>query len=131
MAQPVLEIDNLSVQFNLKRGVLRAIDQISFDVGKGETFGLVGESGSGKSVTARAIMRLIPSPPGEIATGTVRFQGRDLYQMPDDEIREIRGQNIAMVFQEPMNALNPVFTVGSQIGDALRTNMGMSKQEAR
>ena len=131
MAQPVLEIDNLSVQFNLKRGVLRAIDQISFDVGKGETFGLVGESGSGKSVTARAIMRLIPSPPGEIATGTVRFQGRDLYQMPEDEIREIRGQNIAMVFQEPMNALNPVFTVGSQIGDALRTNMGMSKQEAR
>ncbi len=131
MAQPVLEIDNLSVQFNLKRGVLHAIDQISFDVGKGETFGLVGESGSGKSVTARAIMRLIPSPPGEIATGTVRFQGRDLYQMPDDEIREIRGQNIAMVFQEPMNALNPVFTVGSQIGDALRTNMGMSKQEAR
>ena len=131
MAQPVLEIDNLSVQFNLKRGVLRAIDQISFDVGKGETFGLVGESGSGKSVTARAIMRLIPSPPGEIATGTVRFQGRDLYQMPDDEIREIRGQNIAMVFQEPMNALNPVFTVGSQIGDALWTNMGMSKQEAR
>jgi oligopeptide/dipeptide ABC transporter ATP-binding protein len=131
MAQPVLEIDNLSVQFNLKRGVLRAIDQISFEINKGETFGLVGESGSGKSVTARAIMRLIPSPPGEIATGTVRFQGRDLYQMPDQEIREIRGQNIAMVFQEPMNALNPVFTVGSQIGDALRTNMGMSKQEAR
>ena len=131
MTQPVLEIDNLSVQFNLKRGVLRAIDQISFEIGKGETFGLVGESGSGKSVTARAIMRLIPSPPGEIATGTVRFQGRDLYQMLDKEIREIRGQNIAMVFQEPMNALNPVFTVGSQIGDALRTNMGMSKQEAR
>ena len=131
MTQPVLEIDNLSVQFNLKRGVLRAIDQISFEIGKGETFGLVGESGSGKSVTARAIMRLIPSPAGEIATGTVRFQGRDLYQMPDKEIREIRGQNIAMVFQEPMNALNPVFTVGSQIGDALRTNMGMSKQEAR
>ena len=131
MTQPVLEIDNLSVQFNLKRGVLRAIDQISFEIGKGETFGLVGESGSGKSVTARAIMRLIPSPPGEIATGTVRFQGRDLYQMPDKEIREIRGQNIAMVFQEPMNALTPVFTVGSQIGDALRTNMGMSKQEAR
>ncbi len=131
MAQPVLEIDNLSVQFNLKRGVLRAIDQISFEVGKGETFGLVGESGSGKSVTARAIMRLIPSPPGEIASGTVRFQGRDLYEMSDKDIREIRGQNIAMVFQEPMNALNPVFTVGSQIGDALRTNLGLSKAEAR
>ncbi|MDP6872811.1 MAG: ABC transporter ATP-binding protein [Alphaproteobacteria bacterium] len=131
MAEPVLEIDNLSVQFNLKRGVLRAIDQISFEVAKGETFGLVGESGSGKSVTARAIMRLIPSPPGEIASGTVRFQGRDLYEMSDKDIREIRGQNIAMVFQEPMNALNPVFTVGSQIGDALRTNLGLSKAEAR
>ncbi|MDE0727159.1 MAG: ABC transporter ATP-binding protein [Alphaproteobacteria bacterium] len=131
MSEPVLELDNLSVQFNLKRGVLRAIDSVSFSVDKGETFGLVGESGSGKSVTARTIMRLIPQPPGEIASGTVRFQGRDLYEMSDDEIREIRGQNIAMVFQEPMNALNPVFTVGSQIGDALRTNMGMSKLEAR
>ena len=131
MSVPVLELDNLSVQFNLKRGVLRAIDSVSFSVDKGETFGLVGESGSGKSVTARTIMRLIPQPPGEIASGTVRFQGRDLYEMSDDEIREIRGQNIAMVFQEPMNALNPVFTVGSQIGDALRTNMGMSKSEAR
>ncbi|MBT4491301.1 MAG: ABC transporter ATP-binding protein [Rhodospirillaceae bacterium] len=131
MSEPVLEIDNLSVQFNLKRGVLRAIDGVSFQIAKGETFGLVGESGSGKSVTARSIMRLIPTPPGEIASGTVRFQGRDLYQMSDNEIREIRGQNIAMVFQEPMNALNPVFTVGSQIGDALRTNMGLSKLEAR
>ena len=131
MSEPVLELDNLSVQFNLKRGVLRAIDSVSFSVDKGETFGLVGESGSGKSVTARTIMRLIPQPPGEIASGTVRFQGRDLYEMSDDEIREIRGQNIAMVFQEPMNALNPVFTVGGQIGDALRTNMGMSKLEAR
>ena len=131
MSEPVLELDNLSVQFNLKRGVLRAIDSVSFSVDKGETFGLVGESGSGKSVTARTIMRLIPQPPGEIASGTVRFQGRDLYEMSDDEIREIRGQNIAMVFQEPMNALNPVFTVGGQIGDALRTNMGMSRLEAR
>ena len=131
MSEPVLELDNLTVQFNLKRGVLRAIDGVSFSVNKGETFGLVGESGSGKSVTARTIMRLIPQPPGEIASGTVRFQGRDLYKMSDNEIREIRGQNIAMVFQEPMNALNPVFTVGSQIGDALRTNMGMSKVEAR
>ncbi|MFP6705096.1 MAG: ABC transporter ATP-binding protein [Alphaproteobacteria bacterium] len=131
MSEPVLELDNLSVQFNLKRGVLRAIDSVSFSVDKGETFGLVGESGSGKSVTARTIMRLIPQPPGEIASGTVRFQGRDLYEMSNDEIREIRGQNIAMVFQEPMNALNPVFTVGGQIGDALRTNMGMSKLEAR
>lgn len=131
MAEPVLEIDNLSVRFNLKRGVLRAVDGVSLSIRKGETFGLVGESGSGKTVTARSIMRLIPTPPGEIATGTVRFEGRDIYQMSDREIREIRGRQIAMVFQEPMSALNPVFTVGSQIGDVLRTNMGLSKAEAR
>ncbi len=131
MAEPVLEIDNLSVRFNLKRGVLRAVDGVSLSVGKGETFGLVGESGSGKTVTARSIMRLIKTPPGEIAGGTVRFEGRDIYQMSDAEIREIRGQHIAMIFQEPMTALNPVFTVGNQIGDALRTNMGLSKAEAR
>ena len=131
MAEPVLEIDNLSVRFNLKRGVLRAVDGVSFSIGKGETFGLVGESGSGKTVTARSIMRLVQSPPGEIASGTVRFEGRDIYQMSDAEIREIRGQHIAMIFQEPMTALNPVFTVGSQIGDALRTNMGLNKAEAR
>ncbi|MBL6953827.1 MAG: ABC transporter ATP-binding protein [Alphaproteobacteria bacterium] len=131
MAEPVLEIDNLSVRFNLKRGVLRAVDGVSLSIHKGETFGLVGESGSGKTVTARSIMRLIPTPPGEIATGTVRFEGRDIYQMSDREIREIRGRQIAMVFQEPMSALNPVFTVGSQIGDVLRTNMGLSKAEAR
>jgi len=131
VAEPVLEIDNLSVRFNLKRGVLRAVDGVSLSIRKGETFGLVGESGSGKTVTARSIMRLIPTPPGEIATGTVRFEGRDIYQMSDREIREIRGRQIAMVFQEPMSALNPVFTVGSQIGDVLRTNMGLSKAEAR
>ena len=83
MSEPVLELDNLTVQFNLKRGVLRAIDGVSFSVNKGETFGLVGESGSGKSVTARTIMRLIPEPPGEIAAGTVRFQGRDLSKMSE------------------------------------------------
>ena len=131
MAEPVLEIDNLSVHFKLKRGVLRAVDGVSISVGKGETFGLVGESGSGKTVTARSVMRLIPTPPGEIAAGTVRFEGRDIYQMSDREIREIRGRQIAMVFQEPMSALNPVFTVGSQIGDVVRTNMGLGKAEAR
>jgi oligopeptide/dipeptide ABC transporter ATP-binding protein len=131
VSEPVLEIDNLSVRFNLKRGVLRAVDGVSLSIRKGETFGLVGESGSGKTVTARSVMRLIPTPPGEIAGGTVRFEGRDIYQMSDREIREIRGNQIAMVFQEPMSALNPVFTVGSQIGDVLRTNLGLSKAEAR
>jgi oligopeptide/dipeptide ABC transporter ATP-binding protein len=131
MTEPVVEIDNLSVRFNLKRGVLQAVDGVSLSIHKGETFGLVGESGSGKTVTARSVMRLVPTPPGEIATGTVRFEGRDIYQMSDREIREIRGNQIAMVFQEPMSALNPVFTVGSQIGDALITNLGMNKAEAR
>ena len=131
MAEPVLEIDNLSVRFNLKRGVLQAVDRVSLNVAKGETFGLVGESGSGKTVTARSIMRLIQTPPGEISTGTVRFEGQDIYRMSDNEIREIRGRHIAMVFQEPMSALNPVFTVGSQIGDVLRTNLGLSKAAAR
>ncbi len=131
MSETVLELDNLGVRFNLKRGPLQAVDGTSLTIKKRETFGLVGESGSGKSVTARAIMRLIPTPPGEITSGTIRFEGRDIYQMSDSEIRELRGRQIAMVFQEPMSALNPVFTVGSQIGDALRTNLGMTKAEAR
>ena len=131
MSEPALAIDDLTVRFHLKRGVLTAVNGISFDVGKGETFGLVGESGSGKSVTARAIMRLVPQPPGEIASGEVRVDGQSVYDLSNEEMRAIRGSNIAMVFQEPMSALNPVYTVGEQIGDVLRTNLGMTKQEAR
>jgi len=131
MSEPVLAIDNLTVRFRPKRGVLTAVDGVSFHVGKRETFGLVGESGSGKSVTARAIMRLIPTPPGEIAGGSIEFDGNSIYALSDEQIRDIRGRKIAMVFQEPMSALNPVYTVGSQIGDVLRTNLGMSKAEAR
>jgi oligopeptide/dipeptide ABC transporter ATP-binding protein len=130
MVDNVLEIDNLTVRFHLKRGDLTAIDGMSFSVKRGETFGLVGESGSGKSVTARSIMRLIPTPPGEIVSGRVLFNGQDIYKKSDAEMRAIRGSEVAMVFQEPMSALNPVFTVGSQISDALRTNMGMNKAEA-
>ncbi len=131
MSEPVLSVEDLVVKFHLKRGVLTAVNGTSFDVGKRETFGLVGESGSGKSVTARAIMRLIPTPPGEVTANKVHVDGSDIYKLNDDEIREIRGKKIAMVFQEPMSALNPVYTVGSQIGDVLRTNLGMSKSEAR
>ena len=131
MADAALDIDNLSIKFHLKRGVLTAVNNVSFHVGKGETFGLVGESGSGKTVTARAIMRLVPTPPGEIASGSVNFGGRNIYDLNAEEIREIRGSQIAMVFQEPMSALNPVYTVGAQIGDVLRTNLGMSKAESR
>jgi len=131
MAEPVLALDELTVRFRLRRGELTAVDGVSFTVHRGETFGLVGESGSGKSVTARSIMRLIPDPPGEIPRGRIVFEGRDLLELGDAEMRAVRGRRIAMVFQEPMSALNPVFTVYAQISDALRTNLGLSRREAR
>ena len=131
MAEPILVIDDLTIRFHLKRGILTAVNGVSFDIKKGETFGLVGESGSGKTVTARAIMRLVPIPPGEFASGSVSFEGKSIYDLDDAGVRAIRGSRMAMVFQEPMSALNPVFTVGSQIGDVLRTNLGLSKVEAR
>ena len=131
MGDPVLEVDDLSVRFRLKRGELTAVDGVSFRVDRRETFGLVGESGSGKSVTARAIMRLIPTPPGEVARGSIRFEGDDVLDLSDAEMRSLRGRRIAMVFQEPMSALNPVFTVHDQIADALRSNLGLSRRAAR
>ena len=131
MADPVLQIEDLGVRFHLKRGRLTAVDRVSLTVNRSETFGLVGESGSGKTVTARAVMRLIPTPPGEIFQGRILFDGEDVLDKPEGRMRELRGRKIAMVFQEPMSALNPVFTVGSQIADALRTNLGMRKKEAR
>lgn len=131
MAEPILQLDDLTVRFHLKRGSLTAVDGVSFSVGAAETFGLVGESGSGKTVTARSIMRLVPTPPGEIAKGRILFKGDNIYEKSDQELRKIRGNEIAMVFQEPMSALNPVYTVGDQISDALRTNLGLDKKEAR
>ena len=131
MAETVLELDDLTVRFRLKRGDLTAVNGVSFGIERGETFGLVGESGSGKSVTARAIMRLIPQPPGEIERGRILFEGENVLDKSDAEMRELRGRRIAMVFQEPMSALNPVFTVHDQISDALRSNLGLSKAEAR
>jgi oligopeptide/dipeptide ABC transporter ATP-binding protein len=131
MPETVLELDDLTVRFRLRRGDLTAVDGVSFSIGRGETFGLVGESGSGKSVTARAIMRLIPDPPGEIQRGRILFGGGNVLDKSDAEMRALRGRHIAMVFQEPMSALNPVFTVCEQISDALRTNLGLSRQEAR
>jgi oligopeptide transport system ATP-binding protein len=131
MAEPVLTLDDVTVRFRLRRGALTAVDGVSFTVHRGETFGLVGESGSGKSVTARSIMGLIPDPPGEIARGRIVFEGRNLLELDEAELRALRGRRIAMVFQEPMSALNPVFTVCEQISDALRTNLGLSRREAR
>ena len=131
MAEPALQMQDVTIRFTLKRGQLTAVNGVSFDIAKGETFGLVGESGSGKTVTARSIMRLIPEPPGEVVSGRILFEGEDVLAKSDKELRELRGRRIAMVFQEPMSALNPVFTVAQQISDALRTNYGMGKKEAR
>ena len=127
MGEAVLELEDVTVRFRLRRGDLTAVNGVSFSIARGETFGLVGESGSGKSVTARAIMRLIPHPPGEIQSGRILFEGENVLAKNDAEMRALRGRRIAMVFQEPMSALNPVFTVHDQIADALRTNLKLSK----
>jgi oligopeptide/dipeptide ABC transporter ATP-binding protein len=131
MTDPVLQLEDLTVGFHLKRGQLKAVDGVTLTVHRSETFGLVGESGSGKTVTARSVMRLIPIPPGEVMRGRVLFEGSNILDYSPQQMRELRGKKIAMVFQEPMSALNPVFTVGKQIADALRTNLGMSKKEAK
>ncbi len=131
MSEPVLALEDLTIRFTLKRGQLTAVNGVSFEIMRGETFGLVGESGSGKTVTARSIMRLIPEPPGEIVNGRILFEGENVLEKSDREMRQMRGSKVAMVFQEPMSALNPVFTVAVQIGDALRSNFEMSKTDAR
>ncbi len=131
MNDALLEVDGLTTVFDSERGQARAVDGVSFSIGAGETLGVVGESGCGKSVTALSIMRLVPSPPGRIAGGEVRFGGRDLLRLRDGEMREIRGSQIAMVFQEPMTSLNPVFTVGSQVAEAIRIHRRLGKSEAQ
>ncbi len=127
---PLLEIENLHTFFYTDNGVARAVDGVSFSVGVGETVGVVGESGCGKSVTALSILRLV-RPPGRIEDGSVmRFDGRDLLELNEREMQHVRGNRIAMVFQEPMTALNPVFTIGDQIGEVARIHAGMSKRDA-
>src|SRR5271168_4750060 len=125
----LLEVQNLQTHFRTPEGINRAVDGVSFHVEEGETLAIVGESGCGKSVTAMSLMRLIPEPPGKIA-GSVRFQGRDLLQLSEREMRAIRGNDISMIFQEPMTSLNPVLTVGRQIGETLRIHQGLDKQAA-
>ena len=122
---PLLEIEDLKTQFFTRDGVVRAVDGVSYSVGAGETLAVVGESGCGKSVTALSVLRLIPSPPGRIVAGAIRFQGRDLLALGEAEMRDIRGNEISMIFQEPMTSLNPVLTVGRQIGEALRLHQGL------
>jgi len=117
MTAPLLSVRNLSTRFRTERGTVRAVDRVSFDVAAGETLAIVGESGSGKSVTALSILRLIPDPPGRIEEGEIIFDGQDLLKLDDEGIRAIRGNRIAMIFQEPMSSLNPALTVGMQVGE--------------
>ncbi len=127
--QPLLAVRNLAVHFDTPGGRLRAVAGVSFALRPGETLGLVGESGCGKTVTALSILRLIPCPPGEVA-GEIRFEGEDLLSCPEERLRQIRGAHIAMVSQEPMTALNPVFTIGEQVAEVLRRHRGLSHHEA-
>jgi len=129
MPEPLLEVEGLKIEFSSPEGTVRAVEGVSFHVGEGETLGLVGESGCGKSVTALSILRLI-SPPGRIAAGRIRYRGRDLLSLSEPEIRRVRGKEIALIFQEPVAALNPVFTVGSQIAEAIRVHNRMTRKEA-
>ncbi|MEX2582862.1 MAG: ABC transporter ATP-binding protein [Gemmatimonadota bacterium] len=136
MPQPILRVENLRTYFRTDAGVARAVDGVSFEVSPGETLGIVGESGSGKSVTALSVMRLIPVPPGEIQERSkIFFRGEegeiDLAQASEEQMRKIRGNDIAMIFQEPMTSLNPVFKVGDQIMESLRLHQGLSKRDAR
>ena len=129
---PLLSVRDLRTYFRTDAGVARAVDGISFDVHAGEVLGIVGESGSGKSVTSLSIMQLIPQPPGEIMTGSsIRLRGEELVGASSKRLREVRGNDVAMIFQEPMTSLNPVFTIGDQIVEALRLHRGMSRKEAR
>jgi oligopeptide/dipeptide ABC transporter ATP-binding protein len=127
----VLSVRDLVVEFTTRYGPVRAVDGVSFDVYPNETLGIVGESGCGKTVTGLSILGLIPSPPGRIVSGEIRLAGRDLTKMPEEELRGLRGHEISMIFQEPMTALNPVLTVGSQMVDVLRRHKQYTRRQAR
>ncbi len=131
MVEPLLEVKNLKTQFFTQDGVVRAVDDVSFYINPGETLGIVGESGCGKSITAMSLMRLIPNPPGKIVGGEVIFQGEDILKMSDEEVRTIRGNKIAMIFQDPMTSLNPVLTINRQISESLELHMGMGRAASR
>ena len=126
----LLEVRNLRTQFPTRAGLVRAVDDVSFGIAPGELLGLVGESGCGKSMTALSIMRLI-APPGRIVAGEILFEGRDLLKLSNREMRDVRGNDIAMIFQDPMTSLNPVYTVGEQIAEALRLHRRLSRRDAR
>lgn len=127
---PLLEVTGLKTHFFTRDGVVKAVDGVTFSLERRKTLAVVGESGSGKSVTALSLMRLIPDPPGKIVEGSILFDGKDVIEMKDAEVRAMRGNQIAMIFQDPMTSLNPVYRVGHQIGEALRLHRGLSKKEA-
>ncbi len=128
---PLLEVRNLQTQFVTKEGIVRAVDHISYELNTGETLGIVGESGCGKSVGALSLLRLIPSPPGKIVGGEILFDGIDLLKVHESEIERIRGNRIAMIFQDPMTSLNPMMPIGRQISESLELHLKMNKKEAR
>ncbi|WP_055667068.1 ABC transporter ATP-binding protein [Desnuesiella massiliensis] len=131
MAKDLVEFRNLKTYFYTEDGIVKAVNDVSFKIKEGQTVGVVGESGCGKSVTSMSLMRLIPNPPGKIVDGDILFEGKSVISLTEDEMREIRGNKISVIFQEPMTSLNPVFTVGSQISEAVILHQKLSKEEAR
>src|SRR5690242_16413172 len=127
----LLQVQDLQTHFFTREGVVRAVDGVSFEVDKGKTLGIVGESGCGKSVTALSIMGLLPQPPAKIVGGSVRFEGFDLATLPDKNLEEIRGAEIAMIFQDPMTSLNPTLKIGTQIMETMQQHLDYGKDQAR
>jgi peptide/nickel transport system ATP-binding protein/oligopeptide transport system ATP-binding protein len=127
----LLKIEDLKTYFYTFEGIVKAVNGISLQINKGETLGLVGESGCGKSITALSIMRLIPSPPGKIVNGKIIFEGNNLLELNDAEMRKIRGKKISMIFQEPMTSLDPMFTIGQEIMEVIKLHQGLDKEEGR
>src|SRR5665647_3060480 len=127
----LLEVSDLRTNFYTQDGVVKAVNGVRYTLDEGETLGLVGESGCGKSVSALSIMRLIPQPPGRIVGGKILFQGRDLLCLSDEDMRRVRGKEIAMIFQDPMTSLNPVLTIGRQVTEALELHLGMDGTASR
>jgi peptide/nickel transport system ATP-binding protein len=130
MPEPLLQVRDLITAFDTDAGLVRAVDQVSFEIERGKTLGIVGESGCGKSVTAMSIVRLLPQPAGKILQGEVNFKGRDLTRLRPEEIRKVRGNEIGVIFQEPMTALNPVHRIGKQLAECFITHKGMSRKDA-
>jgi len=129
-AELMMEVEGLQTFFFTRQGIVKAVDDVSFYLKKGETLGIVGESGCGKSITALSVMRLVPDPPGKTVAGTVKLDGRNLLDLSEAEMRDVRGNEMSMIFQEPMTSLNPVFTIGHQISEALILHQGMDKSQA-